>query len=326
MEIYLIQIFLAILLFFLINWIGEHSYSFGYMKMSLVVKREEAPAFNVLISVLTPVVYIIIVSAILYYFSLDKYVVNIFWVNIFYIFIRLIIVTLHSQNSLLNWGRQIFNWGSIVVISYFTYEKLIKVKANILPDFTTLANELWIIIIIFVFQLANKITLSQDGTVRRKQDYRKSRYYYFKKIYGEEIKKITRNEVLEAITFAILIYEDFNRPKNIRKMENIRFRLTNKPHTLGVMQVRTSKLLTDIESITLGTTKIFEIHKTYLQNRSQEDHEFVEWYAMKHIIGEYNAGTSYCSEVTEIAETILEEFYKDTKDRLVLTSRIILNP
>ena len=89
MDILLIQILLGIGLFFLINWIGKHSYSIGYMEISIFIKTEEAPALNFLIRVLTPIVYIIIVSTILYYFGLDKYVLNIFLVNIYYIVFRL---------------------------------------------------------------------------------------------------------------------------------------------------------------------------------------------------------------------------------------------
>ena len=90
MEILLTHIILGIGLFFLINWIGKHSYSIGYIEISIFVKTEEAPALNFLIRVLTPIVYIIIVSTTLYYFGLDKYVWNIYFVNIYYIDFRLL--------------------------------------------------------------------------------------------------------------------------------------------------------------------------------------------------------------------------------------------
>ncbi|MBX2950340.1 MAG: hypothetical protein KF704_13755 [Crocinitomicaceae bacterium] len=317
MDILLIQILLGIGLFFLINWIGKHSYSIGYMEISIFVKTEEAPALNFLIRVLTPVVYIIIVSTILYYFRLDKYVWNIFLVNVYYIIFRLFFNLITNRGLLLNWYRQFLYWGAIVIISYFTYDKLIKVKTNILPDFTTVANELWIIILIFIFQVTNNIRLSQDGTVKRKQNYLKSRYNYFKKLYGKNIKEITQNEVLEAITYAILIYEDFNRPKFVRIIESIKFRLTKKQHTLGVMQVSTTKLLTDSESVILGTTKIVDAYKSYLNTRTEEYDEYYEWSAMNQIIEDYNTGESYVYEVTELAQTIKEEFYKTTNDTLV---------
>ncbi len=48
-DIVFIQFCLGIVLFFLINWIGKHSYSIGYMQISIFVKTEEAPALNFLI-------------------------------------------------------------------------------------------------------------------------------------------------------------------------------------------------------------------------------------------------------------------------------------
>lgn len=316
MDILLIQILLGIALFFLINWIGKHSYSIGYMEISIFVKIEEAPALNFLIRVLTPVVYIIIVSTVLYYFELDKYVWNIFLVNIYYIVFRLLFNLLTNRGLLLNWYRQFLYWSAIVVISYFTYDKIIKVKTNILPDFATIANELWIIILIFVFQVANNIRFSQDGTVKRKNKYLRTRYKYFKNIYGKKITEITQNEVLEALTYAILIYEDFNRPKLARLVEDLKFRITKKPHTLGVMQVLSTKLLTDTESVILGSTKIVNAYRKYLQKPNEDNQEYYEWSAMSQIIGDYNTGTSYGDEVTELAQKIKEEFYKDTNDTL----------
>ena len=96
-------------------------------------------------------------------------------VNIYYVVFRLLFNIITNRGLLINWYRQLLYWGAISVISFFTYDKLIKLKANILPNFTTVANELWIIILIFIFQLTNNIRLSQDGTIKRKQNYLKSR-------------------------------------------------------------------------------------------------------------------------------------------------------
>ena len=166
MDILLIQIVLGIGLFFLINWIGKHSYSIGYMEISIFVKTEEAPALNFLIRVLTPIAYLIIVSATLYYFHLDKYVWNIYLVNIYYIIFRLLFNLMTNRGLLLNWYRQFLYWAAIIIISFYLYEKLIKVKTNILPDFTTVANELWIIILVFIFQIANNLRFSPLRIIR----------------------------------------------------------------------------------------------------------------------------------------------------------------
>ena len=316
MEITIVQIIFGIILFFIINWIGKHSYSIGYIEISMFTKDEEAPALNFLIRVLTPIVYIIIISTILYSIGLDKYVLNIFWVNVYYVAFRLLFNIATNRGLLLDWYRQFIYWAAIISISYFVYEKIIKVKTNILPDFTTLANELWIIIFLFLFQISNNIQLSPNRIYKRKQNYLQSRYKHFKKKYGRIIKDITKNEILETVAYSILIYEDFNRPRLARIIENLHFSLTRKEHTLGVMQYKSSKFINDKESVILGTKKIVSAYNKYVQEMKEKKEDFYEWDSIYHIISDYNVGDSYVYEVVELSTEIKELYYKKTKDKL----------
>ena len=43
---------LAIALFFILNWLGKHSYSLGYHKIDFIVDREDSVAFNFSLKVL----------------------------------------------------------------------------------------------------------------------------------------------------------------------------------------------------------------------------------------------------------------------------------
>lgn len=316
MDIIVTQAVFGIALFFIINWIGKHSYSLGYLEISIFVKIEDAPAFNFLIRVLSPVVYIVLISTILYYFKLDEYVNNIYMVNLYYIIFRLGFNLITNRGVLLDWYRQLSYWTTILLISYFVYDKLIKIKANILPDFTTIANELWIIIFIFIFQIANNIRFSNDTTYKRRQHYLESRYRNFKRIYGTHIKEIANNDAIEIIIYSILIYEDFNRPKVFRKLENLKHLLSKKSHTLGVMQVRSDILLSDLESLKLGANKIVNDLKTYIRNLILTSEEFDEYSAQYYIISQYNGGSNYFSGISEIMSIIKTSFYADSTDAL----------
>ncbi len=310
MDIIIIQFSLGILLFFIINWIGKHSYSIGYMEISMFLKTEEAPALNYMIRVLTPIVYLVICSSILYYFDLDKYVKNIFLVNLYYIMFRLTFNLLTNRGMLINWKRQILYWLSILSISYILYEKIIKIKTNILPDFTSIANELWIIILVFIFQLANNFRFSSEDTIKRKEKYLSKRYSYFKRIYGEIIrKKTTKTNFLEPVIYGILIYEDFNRPKIIRVFENLKQRITRKPHTLGVMQVKTKKIITDFESVKKGSEKVLDSYRSYCDEMAKRGEEIYEHEAKYRIVQQYNGGTKYVNEVCELIYIIEDKFY-----------------
>src|SRR5689334_22873240 len=89
-DVYIVHLILAIALFLIVNWIGKHSYTAGYIEISIFTKNEEAPASNFAIRVLTPVVFIIVTSYLFYNFKMDKYVTKIYWVPIYSILLRLL--------------------------------------------------------------------------------------------------------------------------------------------------------------------------------------------------------------------------------------------
>jgi hypothetical protein len=316
MIIILIQILLGIGLFCTANWIGKHSYSLGYTELSLFVRREEAPAFNVLIRVFIPIVYLIITSSILYYFHLDRFVHDFYWVNFYYIVFRFLYNLATNRTDLLNWKRQVLYWTATSVLSYLVYNHFIKTKENVFPDFNSIANEICFIILLFIYQIANNLTISQEATMERKETYLKKRYHHFKSIYGNFIAQLTKNHTLESIVYAVLIYEDFNRPKIVRIIENICFMMGGKAKTLGVMQVYSKRLLTDKESVELGTQKIVAAYNQYIGNITNEN-PGNEWSARNHIINDYNTGCRYYEEVSELANQIKDQFYKSTTDQLI---------
>ncbi len=197
-EIHILHFILGIILFIIINWIGRHSYSVGYMQISMFLKVEEAPAFNFLFRIISPIVYLFIVSAVFYKMGLDKYVTNVYFISIYYVIFRLGFNLITNRGLLMNWYRQILYWISIISISYFAYTEIIYKKENILPDFETVSNELWIIILIFLFHTLNQIRISSDKTKRRKENYLESRFKHFKSKYEGVISEQIKNEKLKS--------------------------------------------------------------------------------------------------------------------------------
>ncbi len=110
-----------------------------------------------------------------------------------------------------------------------------------------------------------------------------------------------------------MIYEDFNRPRVVRWIEYIRFWITKKPHSLGIMQVQTNKYINDETSIRLAVRKICKDGNNFI-----EKHEWstmlsknYSW-ASDSISRQYNSGDyAYGDEVRSIFDIISERFYKD---------------
>lgn len=280
--------------------------------MSVVIKEDTAPAFNFLFKVLAPPIYIILCAVLFQAWSLDRMNTNIFAVVIYYWVFRLIWVLSTGRGRLINWIEQIVYWSVSIFLSLGVYGLIEKVE-KILPDPRSLLDQLWILIIAFLYSVFNKIQLGRKGTVKRKNNYIASRYRSFCRKYDHLVNGFFHNGFYEALTYSIMIYEDFNRPRIVRWIEYIRFRITRKPHSLGIMQVQTDKYIDDETSIRLAVRKICKDVNQYIdqQNPPVIFPDNYSW-ASCCISQQYNSGDyTYGDEVQSIFDIISERFYKN---------------
>src|SRR4030042_6807134 len=157
LDVFLVHLGFAIVMFFVVNWLGKRSISLGYIHLSVFAKEDPAPAFNFTFRTLTPVVCLLLISAALYAIDLDRFVNNIFLVVLYYFGIRLLFNAFSERWRLLNWmslGPQII---VTVVLSWLSYSYLIKNRNLLFPHFETIGNEVWLAIAIFLYALLNRV-------------------------------------------------------------------------------------------------------------------------------------------------------------------------
>lgn len=313
----IVQVIFAVLLFFIVNLLGQHTPSnLGYYQLSTFLETQEPLAFNFLIRVLTPIVYIILLSAIFYALKLDQYTTNIYLLSVYYVAFRTLFNLAINRTLLINWIKYFIYSASIVLISYFVYDKLIKTKTNLLPDFSNMANELWVVIIIFLYSVINNISLSDTKAQSRKNNYVKQRYQSFTNRYAKIVDENITQDRLKQILYAIMIYEDFNRPKLFRLLEYISFGWSSKPHTLGIMQMMTSKKINDEESVRLAaqklTSNVLKLKAEYDYDKTDHyNEEFKDINYQYRLISDYNNGVGYTSEVINLADQLNDFFFAD---------------
>ena len=327
-----VQLGLAIAAFFIINWIGEHSLSLGYMQLSMFMQTDEAPAFNYLFRVVAPIVYLLLVSAILYVVGLDRFTDNIYVVSIYYVSFRVLFNVFMGRARLLNWTTQAAYAISTIIISVWLYDHVISTRANLLPDFATLSNELWLIIAIFLYQVINQLTFGVDGTRRRKQRYITTQLDSLIKRYGNIADSVLTNDKLRALAYAIMIYESFNRPTVVRWIEYVALLLTRQPKTLGVMQVKSTAVISDKESVRLGTHKMLEDYQEFKARIKIDRTGYYKWdletqsardnSAARYIVAQYNRGSDYHSEVIRLWENILSIRFPNTEHILLADTEV----
>jgi len=273
-----------------------------------------------MLKVFGPIVYLIIVSSLLYKLELDQFVKNIYIVSVYYSILRFIVILLTNKTQFVSWPRYLGHSSLLIIFSYLSYKFLIAEKQNIIPDLKSFANELWIIILVFLYQIINKIEFSNESSKRKKELYIRSKYRDFNRRYGLKIRSTLKNQKLEALIFAIMIFEDFNRPKVVRFLEIISFyvHLKRKPHTLGIMQYKTSSYINDQKSVSLALKKI-KLDCLELSKEDDASNKY-EYFFVRKIIERYNGGSLYNVEVSDLYDILINLYYKDTQDVLLKTN------
>lgn len=108
------------------------------------------------------------------------------------------------------------------------------------------------------------------------------------------------------ILYAVLIYENMNRPSWMRKIENIIVKTTRQELTVGIAQVKSDKALSDSESI-MKAARI-------LQGSSFADSGygsgFVDIQQLESILEKYNSSALYAESISEIM-AVLRQYTTD---------------
>lgn len=288
------HIFLAFALFMLINWIGKHSKDFGYASTTLFEEPQDSLALNFFIRALAPTVFIVALSAVAVALGYAHLRMGIYWIVVVYYAIRVIYIFAGNIQRLISWPQFLFHSGVGIAVAYLAYNNLILPNRSLLPNIDTAGNELWLAIFAFMYAVANKVTVSGGPGARRRNAFIKRKYDQAVDSYGALINDEIKDYNLRLITYAIMIYEDYCRPPLVRTFERLCF--WKQVRTTGIMQVASSKPLTDEESVKQGI-KI-------LLSAWQEFADKSLWERTRCTIAKYNKDDDYISRVDEVMEII----------------------
>lgn len=312
------HIVLAILLFFLVNWLGSRSEPLGYMQLSIGMQDDTAPTFNYLFKVLAPVVFIILMAALFQVLNLPAFNKNIYLVVVYYWAFRLLYVILLGHASLLDWKVQILYWVSSIGLAVWVYSLIDKLE-TILPSSQSLIEELWLLIILFIYTIINKLQFFRGETEERKKRYIDRQYTKFHNRFGNQVDEYFDNDLLRALTFSIMIYENYNRSDFARFLERLLLKNSKKKHTYGIMQVMSNHVLSDEESIELGMKKIEQDYKRIISEEEECSVELSSWIVFQ-VANAYNGGDEhYSDEVRDVFTRLNERFYTDIPSEIVIS-------
>ncbi len=200
---------------------------------------------------------------------------DIFLVLVFELVIRIIYVTYILEQDFFAEEGIIKKACISIIIGYIVNHLIFNQVSEVFLSAEELKSIAWLFIAIFLFIFFKEKAKEEnqnEKTESLKIDKKHIvvQYAKLKYLFGEEIQ--FKNQNLQLIFYAIMIYYNDKRPIFFRKIDNFLFRLNGKPRKLGIMQIQSKKMINDFESIEIAKKKLERIDekKKEKKNWSEE--------------------------------------------------------
>ena len=216
-----------------------------------------------------------------------NYTENIFLVFVFLLITDVIYTSYFADKDFFDKNeKNVTYYIVLIVLAFFINQEFINRVSQVFLTGEDLRIVLWLLIIIFVYNFChNKNIFSNVNTTNNKYMSKETiliNYAKLKYKYGDTCSY--SNKDITNLIFSIMVYENNRRSKLLRNLDYFIFRLNGGKRKLGIMQVETSKLVTDKESIEIVYKKIDKKKvkgkiniKNCLKDYKKEEVEYIEY-------------------------------------------------
>lgn len=316
----LANLLLAFVLYLLNGWLGniqqDHRDLFKYGKFTFESNTDISFSGNFFQKIVNPAVYLAIACTILQHFSLESVALDLWLLVPFYWLFRIAFYLIKNLFSFVNWKYELYAFSLSILLSegtlFFLIRPLIESNESIFIDATEFRNAFWFALIAYLAKLFWDISKHHfEGENifpdSKRRNIISTRYQRFIRRFGMYIDdaiatQCTFNskadeEHFKCLFYAIMIYEDYCRPFMVRCLEYIiRYLHIKREMSLGIMQYKTTKIISDNQSIDLAIDKIYSYY-------AKENNRFS---AVCSAIEAYNQGADYSLEVHAIYYNLIE--------------------
>ncbi len=266
---------------------------------------------NILLNVVTPVVFMVVAYDVCKYFRLNS-IADVIWVMVpGYYFYRFIVIALFlGRKEFYNCKYELIIALIGSILSYTIFIGILIKTDSFFLKADELREELGFAVILIVYHffvkvISDKCKKKDVISDEKKYKYVKRKFNEFYKRYHREIEACGSNPDIWKLLYSIMIFENYNRGPIKRVFEYISF-VFDKPKTLGIMQVSTSKYISSKTSIKLAHKKIAEILGENDTTKYSDD-------ILRSIAYDYNQDDRYVESVLSIY-LLLERCLKDNKE------------
>ena len=242
--------------------------------------------------IFTLILWIIVVGS-CFSFSIP-YTSDIFLIFVFLLIDDVIYTTYFLDKDFFDRSEEnLFYYIILIVIGFFLNQEFINQVTKVFLTGEDLRLITWFLIFLFLYQFMKNRNIF--STITKKEDnfmstesilvrYTKLKYQY------QDVCNYS-NFDLTNIMYAIMIFESNRRSKILRNYDYFMFKLNGSKRKLGIMQVESSKFITDIESIDIVYKKLDKLFST--TNRKKK-------LSVKEVINKY------CGENAEYVQYIFD--------------------
>ncbi|RYZ77143.1 MAG: hypothetical protein EOP05_02820 [Proteobacteria bacterium] len=204
------------------------------------------------------------------------------------------------------------------LISFSLTELGLRQRSTLLPDIANLGNELWVLIFLYLYSALNAFLAQSSHLAKdKKRAYVEHRYAYLTKKFGTYISSLNLSSELNRLMYSVMIVESFNRPGIFRAAERRLVAVLRRPVSQGIMQVSSSTVLSDQQSINLASeilktsyervlTKTIEANPDYSKSTDEWKMNFLKSRVLERTIWFYNNSDDYVADVKAVNDLIAE--------------------
>ena len=253
---------LGMILLYLLSGIGL------YFLLNYVDKKYRDNYIN---GAVISIIYIIILAGIFSNYNLVSNNDNIFLIIVIEFFIRLFIdcyikeIPFFREGSI-NKKKYIISILGGYIINYYFINRV----SNVFLEGNDLKIIIWGLIILYLYFMfkndfgkykfrENKFYFYRD------REYVVMQYAKFKNKYFRVVR--TKYRELIPVIYSIMIYENYNKGEVIRKLDNLKYKISKNRGKFGIMQVYSNYFISDDKSIVIAIRKL---EKLYVSDGSRK--------------------------------------------------------
>jgi len=236
-------------------------------------------------SMVFSLLFILIISGICSKYGFSKLNINIFLIFVFEMIFKIIYYSYFLEDDFFDKEENnVIYYVVLIILGYILNIYFINKASYIFLSSDDLRIVIWFIMLLFLYQFFKdneffkKVEVNNNKKILSDQRIYVS-YARMKSIYN---KDINYEKDINDILYSIMIFENYRRPKFLRNIDNFRYRFDGGVKRLGIMQVKTKKFISDLESIDIVYKKINKLYTKYTVKNKTDIKKIINDYDKEH--------------------------------------------